>query len=150
MDIYEVSYLIVPTITEEKVTDEVTAIRGVIEGAGATIITEEFPQSIPLAYTMERTIETKKHKFNEGYFGWIKFELPVASLSNITKALDTRPTIIRNLVIKTVRESTLYTPKVAGVAAKAADVASEVAAPDTEKKMAGNEIDKSIDALVIS
>lgn len=150
MDIYEVSYLIVPSITEEKVENEVKTIHGIIDAAGASVISEEFPQFMPLAYEMDQTLDTKKHTYKEGYFGWVKFELPVAAIANVKTSLEKTPSILRHLIIKTVRENTRYSPKVAGAAV--ADIAPEVAADaeKTEKKATGTEIDKSIDALVIS
>ncbi len=155
MDIYEVSYLLVPSVTEEKVADEVATIRGIIEAAGASIIAEEFPQFMPLAYSMDHTMDSKKHTFKEAYFGWVKFELPVASITNIKQSLEKTPSIIRHLIIKTVRENTMYSPKVAGVAGKTGeksegDVADATVAEGELKVASGNEIDKSIDALVIS
>lgn len=147
MDIYEVSYLIVPSITEEKVENEVKTIHSILEAAGASVIAEEFPQFMPLAYSMDHSMDSKKHTFKEGYFGWVKFDLPVAAIANVKTSLEKTPSILRHLIIKTVRENTRYSPKVAPGAV--ADVAPEAAA-DTEKKATGTEIDKSIDALVIS
>lgn len=161
--IYEVSYLVVPVVSEDKVTEEVSAIRNALEGAGATIIAEEFPKMRTLAYSMERSSESKKQKFNEGYFGWIKFELPAVSISNIKQKLDNMPNILRHLIIKTVRENTVYLGKSTGTHSKNGDkpegeplpVPSEdsQAADKKEGKISsevsGKEIDKSIDALVI-
>ena len=156
IDIYEVGYLVVPTMAEDKVTEEVSSIRALLEKTGATILAEDFPKLRPLAYTMERSTETKKNKFNEGYFGWIKFELPVASISNIKKDFDKRPNVIRHLIIKTVRENTMYSNVLAAEAAEAAlekagDKPTE-GAPGTpaDSKEPKKEIDQSIDALVIA
>ncbi|MEK7390566.1 MAG: 30S ribosomal protein S6 [Patescibacteria group bacterium] len=150
MHIYEVSYLVVPTVSEDKVTGEVSAIRGALEGAGAVIIAEEFPKTRTLAYTMERSIESKKQKFNEGYFGWIKFELSVASISNIKQKIDKMPNILRHLIIKTVRENALYSSKSAGVHSKNGDKPEGETRGEIISEVAGKEIDKSIDALVIN
>ena len=165
MHIYEVSYLVVPTVSEDKVTEEVSAIRGALEGAGAAIIAEEFPKSRTLAYTMERSIESKKQKFNEGYFGWVKFESPVASILNIKQGLDKRANILRHLIIKTVQENTLYSSKLLGAHMKNGDkpegelqsaplVQPSQPAGHGDSKAeneisSAKEIDKSIDALVI-
>lgn len=166
--IYEVSYLVVPVVSEDKVTEEVSAIRNALEGAGAAIIAEEFPKIRTLAYSMERSIESKKQKFSEGYFGWIKFELPAVSISNIKQKLDNMPNILRHLIIKTVRENTVYLGKSTGAHSKNGDkpegepqpVQSEnpqTADKTADKKegkiiseVSGKEIDKSIDALVIN
>jgi hypothetical protein len=119
-----------------------------------SIIAEEFPQFMPLAYNMDHTMDSKKHSFKEAYFGWVKFEVPVAAIANVKTSLEKTPSIIRHLIIKTVRENTMYSPKVSGVAGKTTDKAEGEVADATvaegESKASGNEIDKSIDALVIS
>lgn len=144
MHIYEVSYLLTSSISEDKVADEVAGIKSGLEAAGATMIAEEFPKFIPLAYTMERVVDSKKQKYTEGYFGWFKFELPVASLATVKEFLEKRPSVFRHLIVKTVRENTLYSAK----------LAADLKAADKEKaegeSVSGKEIDKSIDALVIS
>lgn len=161
MQVYEVGYIILPSLTEEKVTEEVSGLRGAIEAAGAAIIAEEFPKLRTLAYTMDRSLETKRQKFNEGYFGWIKFDLPVAEISKVKSELEKRQNILRHLVIKTVRENTLFGPKLssrkgeegevaegeptdAGVTINLANTSEDTVAA------AKKEIDKSIDALVIN
>lgn len=160
MHVYEVGYLVVPSLAENKLAEEVSAIRGLIEAAQGEIIAEDFPKLRPLAYTMERATETKKQKFTEGYFGWIKFELPVSAIKNITQDFDKRSSIIRHLIIKTVRENTLYTTKLAGAAAKDSETGKVLDGASAEtpatvveadgKAASRKEIDKTIDALVIS
>ncbi len=156
MHIYEVSFLIVPTVSEDKVADEFGAIRSEFEAAGATMIAEGFPTPTLLAYIMERTVDSKKQKFTDGYFGWVKFELPVASLSNIKQLLDKRQNVLRHLIIKTVRENTMYSAKLPESTLKngekpegETELESGVVAAES-KIVSGKEIDKSIDALVIS
>lgn len=148
MHVYEIGYLVVPTLSEGKVSDEVASIHSVLEKAGATIISEDFPKLSPLAYVMERSTESKKQKFNEGYFGWIKFELPVVSISDITKDFENRQSIIRHLIIKTVRENTMYSTKVASDAENT-EASADESTPSEDKIFAKKEIDKSIDALVL-
>jgi len=150
MHVYEASFLIVPSVSEDKVGDEFSAIRSGFEATGASVIAEGFPQILDLAYTMERIVDTKKQKFNTAYFGWIKFDLPVASISNIKDMLDKNKNVLRHLIIKTVRENTMYTPDLPETSA--AELSSdEVPATEAEKsEKAGKEIDKTIDALVIS
>ncbi len=151
MHVYEVGYLIVPTVSEDKVADEVSAIHTMLEGAHASIIAEEFPKAMPLAYTMERTHETKKQKFNEAYFGWVKFEMPVASINDIDQSLVKRSNILRHLITKTVRENTVYSTRLAEELAEKAGEAADAAAGETPSEEVGakKEMDKSIDALVI-
>ena len=144
--VYEVGYLIVPTVPEEKLAEEVVAIKSIIEKQGGTFISDDFPRRRVLAYEMPKVVEGKKHKFKEGFFGWVKFEVSSDSLSEIKKALETNDHVLRFLLINTVRENTLYFPKVSTM--KKEDGSPE---PTEEGKPAASaeEIDKSIDALVI-
>jgi len=60
-----------------------------------------------LAYEMSRSIHNKKQKFSYGYFGWVKFECTTSQAEVIKDMLDKNEKIIRYLLIKTIRESTL-------------------------------------------
>ncbi len=154
MHIYEVSFLVATSVSESQLPEEVSSIRSVIEAAGASIIAEEFPKLITLAYQMEKLIETKRRKFNDGYFGWFKFEMPVGNISNIKQDLDKRTHIIRHLIVKTVRENTMYSTRLIDSEGKT-DEADAVTTPTGEGKVEDKAavektLDKNIDALVIS
>ncbi|HLP44067.1 MAG TPA: 30S ribosomal protein S6 [Candidatus Nanoarchaeia archaeon] len=136
MHVYEVGYLIMPTVAEDNLTQEVSWLNDMITSHKGEIISEEFPKLRSLVYTMEKVLESKHQKINEAYFGWVKFELPVAAIKPITQALDTRPTILRHLVIKTVRENTLYGSKLAAEARKAeGEESTEEKAPKVEETL---------------
>jgi ribosomal protein S6 len=159
MHVYEIGYLIMPTVSEEQISAEVASLHDILTSAKAEVIAEGFPNLIQLAYTMVRSIDSKNRKFKEGYFGWIKFELPVAEIANIKTAFDKHPNVLRHLIIKTVRENTMYSTRVAELEGKDADVAETDSVDVSEIKVddpavedgadSQKEIDKSIDALVI-
>ena len=71
---YELGYLIIPTIPEVEVDAEVTTLKATLEKVGATMHSEGTPEFIDLAYTMEKTVGSKKSKYTQGYYGWIKFD----------------------------------------------------------------------------
>lgn len=151
-NIYEVGYLVAPNVSEGEIAGEVSFIRELLKSAGALLITEEVPKLRPLAYVMEKPSESKKQKFSEGYFGWIKFESPAVSISNIKQGLDKRQSIIRHLIIKTVRENTMYSSRLVGPQVKGDDKLPEESPAKTHvenKAVAEKGIDQSIDALVI-
>ncbi len=140
MDVYEVGYLLMPTVPEDSLSAEVSWLHDIIAANNGEIISEEFPKMRTLTYTMEKILESKHQKFNNAYFGWIKFELPVANIKVITHEIEKRSTMLRNLVIKTVRENTLYGTKLAE-----AKKAEEAAVADEKAASA-----KEIDTLVIN
>jgi hypothetical protein len=60
---------------------------------------------------MCKVIQNKNYYFTEGYFGWIKFEIDPAHVETLTKELQLDPSIIRPMIIQTVRENTVYTKR---------------------------------------
>ncbi len=115
--IYEIGYLIVSSIAEENVSLETDKIKKVIVDAGANIISEEFPNHQQLAYTIRRkTVAGSYDKYDEAYFGWIKFEIGTDKIEAIKKTIEIIPSVLRMLLITTVRENT-YLDKRAPTAA---------------------------------
>ncbi len=107
--IYEVGFLVNPTLTP----DAAQAVRGQIEEmvtkAGGSVIDGENPRMRRLSYAIFGFINGAKHAFTEAYFGWTKFELPVEALDDLNASLKKKEEIIRFLTINTVREKT-YAP----------------------------------------
>src|SRR3989338_8891677 len=87
--VYELGFHIIPSVEKNNIADEISSIRSAIEKLGGIFVAEEFPKLITLAYTMTKDIDGKRYKFNNAYFGWLKFEIG------------------KDKIIKTVRESTL-------------------------------------------
>lgn len=152
MHVYEVGYLIMPTVSEDQLPGEVASLHKILADVKAEIIAEGEPVLTTLAYTMVKSIDSKNRKFNEGYFGWIKCELPVAALADVKNALDKHSNVLRHLIIKTVRENTMYSNRITGLEGKdGEEVEGDAKAEVVEDKATSQkEIDKSIDALVIS
>src|SRR3990167_1672783 len=71
--IYELGFLLVPTINENDVLGEASRIKGVIESCGALLISDENPKSITLAYPIDKRVSGKRKSFTNAYFAWIKF-----------------------------------------------------------------------------
>jgi len=110
--VYELGYHLLPAIAEDKVSNEVSVIKTLIEKNSGIFIAEEFPKLLQLAYIISRTEEGKRQKFKNAYFGWIKFEIAAENIATIKEALDDNENVLRFLLIKTVRESTLAPKKV--------------------------------------
>lgn len=145
--VYEIGYLMVPSIAEENLGAEVTSFKDALNAYGVTFISDEYPRMMELAYEMSRSIMNKKQKFSYGYFGWVKFEATTDTAVQIKDMMDKNETFIRYLMIKTVRENTM-SPKRAyktdGPRRKQAVKTEAEAAPIDEEA-----VDKEIDALVL-
>ncbi len=146
--IYEVGYIMVPDIAEENLGEEVTKFKDSFIEAGALFISDEYPKMTELAYEMSRSINNKKQKFSYGYFGWVKFECNTLTIKKIKENLDKNEKVIRFLLIKTVRESTLSSKrpysKRDGFKKRTPAKKDEVV-----EKIDEQVIDKEIEALVV-
>lgn len=152
MQVYEVGYLVVPSIPEEKVGDEVSLIHSQIEKNGGSIISEDVPKLMDLSYSMLKVVEAKRSNYDTAYFGWVKFEMPVSGLVVVEDYFKQSKNILRHLTMKTVRENTMFTQRMPDAEKKSDDLsANEEGKPVEDKKVVIEEdIDKSIDALVIN
>lgn len=149
--VYELGYHIVSTVAEENVPKEVETLKATVLKDGGSLISEGEPKLINLAYPMTKSVADIKKTFNTAYFGWLKFETKSELMPVIKKAVDANPNVLRYLLIKTVRENTLYTPKlnVRTSAGEEAPVKAKKSVKTDEKKATSVEdIDKSIDELV--
>ena len=145
--VYELGYLLVPTIAEENVAGEAQTIKNSIESKGATFITEDSPKLRPLAYEMTKSLGSQRAKYDKGYFGWIKFEMEPKSAPELKVVLDKNAMILRSMLIETVRENTLIGQKM--VYRPAPGVGADKAKIGEEPKVSEEELDKTIENLVV-
>jgi len=148
VQVYELGYHIVSTVAEENLPKELENIKAIILKDGGSLIAEGEPKLINLAYEMSKTVSDIKKKFNTAYFGWIKFETKAEVVPGIKKAIDANNNILRYLLIKTVRENTMVSPKTFEREAKPIRKATKEEAKDATPATI-EEIDKTIDELVL-
>lgn len=156
--VYEIGYLIVSSVPEEKVPAEAEAVKAIITSAGSSVIAEEAPHKQHLAYTMRRkTVAGSYENYDTAHFGWIKFEVGSDKIEAVKKAVELHPSILRALLLSTVRENTYLGKRAQAVAAefgaKEAVVAPEAGIDTTKEVVVAapatiEEMDKSIDAMV--
>lgn len=100
---YEIGYLLSPLISEEKLDEEISALRKLIEDRKGFIMNESRAKSQSLAYPVKG--------FNSAYFGWIKFVASPEVLPEIKISFDNPPIggdkIVRFLIIKTIKETAI-------------------------------------------
>ncbi|HRH26774.1 MAG TPA: 30S ribosomal protein S6 [Parcubacteria group bacterium] len=109
--VYEVSYLLLPTLSQEQVPEKVSAIKNAVTSVQGEVISSEDPVLIDLAYEMVKVVQTSRFKADKGYFGWIKFQLSSENIDSVKKFLDNNVDVLRYLLIKTVKENTLLNGK---------------------------------------
>lgn len=151
--VYEVGYHIIPAVAIESLSNEVENLKNFLTKEGAVIISEDFPKIRELSFTMSKAIGGSKRKFDTAYFGWIKFNIDNASISKIKKFFDEYENILRFLLIKTVKENTLFsapTPKPVISASKdeLKMATKDLSDKDIKSSISEAELDKTIDKLI--
>lgn len=109
--IYEISFIFDNKLDEEAALAKSNAIKQSIATLGGSFISEEAPYMRELAYEMVRVVNNVNVRFNEGYFGWIKFEMTADKVAELEKGLKLDDQVVRYLVVKTVRENTVFTKR---------------------------------------
>ncbi len=149
--VYEVGYHVLSTVSEADLGARVTAVRDVIESHGGSVIADEYPKFMDLAYTMVKMVANKKSSYSSSYFGWIKFEAIPKEIKAIESTLQQDPLLLRFLLVKTVRENTMV-PKKVLMAKRPGDEASTKQEEKVEERpvLTEEELDKTIEELVIN
>jgi ribosomal protein S6 len=148
--IYEIGFHIVPTVPEDGLGARVTAIRDVIEGNGGHVIADEYPKHMELSYPMTKVASNKRSMYRTAYFGWIKFEVDPAQVKAIELGIKKDDLVLRFIMVKTVRENTMVPKKL--LQQKRGEETAPRAEEKVEEKpaLSAEELDKTIDELVIS
>ncbi len=150
--VYELGYHLVPTLSESTLADAVAKVKGVLTANDAAVIAEESPRLLTLAYRFEKHIAGKIEKFTTAHFGWVKFEASPDALHVVKKALDTDASVLRYLLVRTVRENTLAPRRFAVPAAREGDAPVRAPRREARKSVAAPvsdaELDRTIEALV--
>lgn len=150
--IYEVGFHILPTVSEEELQNAVSKLRDAITRGDGVIFAEDFPKMRDLAYDIKKRVETKILRFNKAYFGWMKFESLPSFIAKIKEELQNDKNVLRFIIVNTVRENTMHTPKAPMVSrnggAEEVKIANQVD-PEEKAEVSEEEIDKSIDELLV-
>ena len=109
--VYEISFIFDNKLDEGAALEKANVIKQSIATLGGSFISEEAPYMRELAYEMVRVVNNVNVRFNEGYFGWIKFEMDADKVKEFEKALKLDEELVRYLVVKTVRENTVFTKR---------------------------------------
>ncbi len=146
--VYEVGYHIVPIVAENDLGVHVTAIRDAIEAAGGSMIADEYPRHLELAYPMVKIAANKRATHHSAYFGWMKFESVPSGAKLLDAKLKSDDNILRYIIVKTVRENTMVPKKV--LQQKPREEGKSDEKVDEKPVLTEAELDKTIEDLVIS
>jgi len=143
--IYEIGYLLVPTLADEEVSGIVASLKDIVREAGGILLGEGEPKTKNLAYSMTKAIGHNKKDYDSAYFGWLSFELSIGNIEKVTTAIEDNESVIRMLVVKTTREEAIPKKKSSVVRKKRIAKKEEISG----KPASSAEIDKAIEEMVI-
>ena len=147
--VYELGYLLVPTIKEEEIGAVYGNLKELVLSTSGDIISDEMPKVITLSYPMQKILSNVRKKFSAAYFGWIKFVMSPDKVLELKKRLDLDQNLIRFLILKTVKENTIAAKRfIRGDMEYRRPTMKKSAENETVVQRSSEEIDKEIDALI--
>jgi len=152
--VYELAFHLLPTLSEDESAKLVSGLKSLLEKEGGTIINEEAPKPMQLAYTMVKKREGKNAKFDSSFFGVLKFDADAEVLIPLKEELDLNKSSLRYLIIKTVREYAPIQNRPVFREVKTEDSkpiskpAGQVKEVKDAKPISEEELDKTIEELV--
>lgn len=152
--VYELGFLLLPTIAEEDVAAKVAVLKEYCEKAGGIFISENFPKKTGLAYPIAKKIEDKNTSFTSAYFGALKYEFVPEHVAALHTQLQNEASVLRFLLIQTVREEIIPMRRPLFIAKPEAPKSSEksekTVLPKLERPaMSEEELDREIEQLVL-
>ena len=127
--VYELGYLVLPSVTEDKLPSVVEKLQKAIKAAKGEELDSEPPEEIDLAYTMTKTVGASRYVVNDAYIGWIKFEGEPATAPTVKGAVDGMEEILRYLLIKAPRKTSFTFAKARALLAEKAPKESDTETP---------------------
>ncbi|MEI6042195.1 MAG: 30S ribosomal protein S6 [bacterium] len=127
--VYELGFHFIPTIAEDEVAVQFSHLKSLIEKRGGQFIAEEMPKFKNLAYPISTTNKGQKKNHLASYFGWVKFEINPEEVIALEKEIKAFATMLRFLLIKTVKENTFLgaVAEIKADSSRAVKAADEVA-----------------------
>ena len=109
--VYELSYLLLPSIPEENLPQVVIKLQETINKNGGEKLDGEDPFLHELSYEMTKVVGASRYVVKNAYIGWIKFELGHDAESEnhpmelIKNEIELMPEVLRFLLVKAEKET---------------------------------------------
>lgn len=146
--VYELGYLLVPTIEAEGIPAIYGNLKELILSLKGDVIADEMPKMMTLAYPMIKVISNIRNKFNTAHFGWVKFTMDSDKVLELKKLLDLDVNFVRFLILKTVKENTIAAKRFIRGDMRYRKPLMKRNEGETPIPINKEEVDKEIDALV--
>ena len=160
--LYELGFNLVSSIAEGDLDTEFKNLKDIITKQGGVISSESKPELINLAYTISKMIDSRRSKYSQAYFGWVRFTIESSKLEDLKKEVELFPNMLRFLLITTKEEGGISASEVAkmingeksGEVSKDEEKEEEVEEEvldeelNEEKEDSDSEVDEAIDELL--
>lgn len=146
--VYEISFIFDNKLDEGAALKKAETLKQSIATLGGSFISEEAPYMRELAYEMIRVQNNINVRFNEGYFGWIKFSLDGDKVKELEKSVKQDEEVVRYLVVRTVAENTVFTKRAPVI--KAENLVDNEDGPTDEAVGTEVNIDTTKDADIVA
>ncbi len=148
--IYEVGFHLIPSLGEDEVKIAVDGVHSMLKRYSAEIMGESFPQRMTLAYRIERSVSSKREKYSEAYFGWIKFKAIPTTVPEISHVLQSTPEVLRFIMVESFPEGVPMPRRAVFISDRleGATIQKPMVAPEKSGEISEEDLDKSIEALV--
>ncbi|HEY4528393.1 MAG TPA: 30S ribosomal protein S6 [Candidatus Paceibacterota bacterium] len=101
MQVYELGYLILPSIPEESLPDIVSKIKSNL----ISPLDSEDSIKVDLAYPMKKTVGSSNYVVNDAYLGWMKFEATAEEVEELKDKIEKVEEVLRFIIVKASRET---------------------------------------------
>lgn len=135
---YEIDYLLTPLLPENKVAEEVSALRKIIEESSGFIMSEDYAKTQKLAYPVKQN--------NTAYLGRIKFYAKSEAVGKIKSSFENNAQAIRFLITESGKERSRQAPRKTRKTPKPALSATPIA--QEKKPIKPEEIDEKLEEML--
>jgi ribosomal protein S6 len=144
--VYELGYHIISTVTDEALPKESALVVGAVKELGGSLIGEGAPTRMKLAYVISKKIDGTLRNFDSAHFGWVTFEMEPAQVITLKAKIESLPSILRFIIIRTTREDLIAAAQ--PVIERATPMAGEIKRRVEDESNAGVLSEKALDAAL--
>ena len=147
--LYEIGYLLSPLVPEEGLIGAVNDnLRQPIEAAGGAVVSETAPTMRSLAYQVKKEVGSKRTKYQDAYFGALRFSAAPKAISQIKEAIDRLENVLRFMIIIAPKDNPPRRAPRRPQAAKVVVVDEAGLVAEKPAPMSTEDIDKEIEGML--
>ncbi|MEK7505485.1 MAG: 30S ribosomal protein S6 [Patescibacteria group bacterium] len=147
--LYEVGFHIASSISAEEVPGIATKVTDSVVKNGGTFVSSEEPKLRGLAYPLGKAKKGGKDFFDTAYFGHVYFRAEKETIQTIISAIGSLGEVLRFLVVEIPEEALTPRRSERRVRPEGESEGAGVEEGKVKKQLTPEELDKTIDQLVV-